>query len=149
FDERLVGGFEDYDMWLRVARSYEFAYVPRFLGVYRRHSTNMSLNQLRMTVAELTVLRKALAADPSLWHLIGKQTVRNRLFRLYSYAAYLFFDKGDFAEARRYYSEALRIRPASSRTWAMWLVMWLPPYVIRLLRAMKQRALTSRTSPAR
>jgi len=40
YDETLY--FEDYDMWLRIARVYKFAYFPKILAIKRRHSASMS-----------------------------------------------------------------------------------------------------------
>ena len=37
FDEEIPSGVEDYDLWLRVARQYEFAYVSRRLEIGRAH----------------------------------------------------------------------------------------------------------------
>jgi glycosyltransferase involved in cell wall biosynthesis len=44
FNEEIPPGVEDYELWLRLARQYKFAYVPRCLALYRKHSANMSRN---------------------------------------------------------------------------------------------------------
>lgn len=44
YDESLY--FEDYDMWLRIARAYKFAYLPNILAKYRSHSASMSNSNL-------------------------------------------------------------------------------------------------------
>lgn len=38
-----IGGLDDYDLWLKVARiSDRFQYIPKNLGMYRIHNTNMT-----------------------------------------------------------------------------------------------------------
>ena len=45
FDEKIPQRTcEDYDLWLRLARHFEFAYIPEALMLYRRHAGNMSNN---------------------------------------------------------------------------------------------------------
>jgi glycosyltransferase involved in cell wall biosynthesis len=138
FDEQTFPGTEDYDLWLRVAQKYEFAYVPRHLAIYRHHSLNMSHNLLHMRTAELSVIRQALASNPSLSQTVGQASVKRRLFNLYFHIAYLHFDAGNFAEARQFLFEALRIHPANSYGWTLWLSTFLPPPYITSLRRAKR-----------
>jgi len=63
FDE--CGGFdttlrsiEDYDMWLRIARSHKVAGIPEPLTRIRQHDSNMSMNIPVMLENELAVLEK-------------------------------------------------------------------------------------------
>ncbi len=58
FDETL-SACEDWDMWIRIARVSEIAYVDRVLAKYRVHSANMSLDHERMMTNGLRVLEKA------------------------------------------------------------------------------------------
>jgi glycosyltransferase involved in cell wall biosynthesis len=37
FDEELGGGFEDWDLWFRIAHVFEFSHVPKVLVHYRHH----------------------------------------------------------------------------------------------------------------
>lgn len=41
YDESLIGN-EDWDLWLRIAKHYEIAYVPKILARYRFHTKNMT-----------------------------------------------------------------------------------------------------------
>jgi glycosyltransferase involved in cell wall biosynthesis len=141
FDEQIPPGIEDYDLWLRISQEYEFAYVPRCLAVYRQHSTNISHNALRMNSADLTVIRKALGANPSLWQMAGEDQVKKRLFDLCFGVAYLHFDLGNFTESRRFLNQALRNHPARAYAWMLWLSSFLPGSWIWFLRNVKQRYL--------
>jgi len=65
FDETL-SACEDWDMWIRIARVCEIAYVDRVLAKSRQHQENMSLDSERLMTNGLRVLEKAFAApDPS------------------------------------------------------------------------------------
>ncbi len=33
---------EDWEMWVRIARHYPFAYTPQILAVYRKHKVSIS-----------------------------------------------------------------------------------------------------------
>ncbi len=65
FDETL-SACEDWDMWIRIARVCEIAYVNRVLAKKRQHQENMSLDSERLITNGLRVLEKAFSApDPS------------------------------------------------------------------------------------
>lgn len=57
FDETLPTS-EDWDMWLRIARSYQFDFVPEKLVTIRRHSHNMSNSEKSMQLGRIKVLNK-------------------------------------------------------------------------------------------
>lgn len=49
---------EDYDLYLRISRSYKILYQPNVIAVYRIHGKNMSSNNLRMLRYALKVLKR-------------------------------------------------------------------------------------------
>lgn len=57
FDEKL-SACEDWDMWLRLAKRYQFDYVPGKLVKIRRHGLNMQKDDTRMFVNTLTFYNK-------------------------------------------------------------------------------------------
>jgi glycosyltransferase involved in cell wall biosynthesis len=122
FNESL-GWMEDYDLWFRVARAYEFAFVPQALAVYRRHGTNTSSQPLRMFQAELAVSCRALVADPELSRAAGRERVHRKLFYLASAIGRHYLNAADLPRARRYFGLALRWCPPSRPAWdATWAV---------------------------
>jgi len=50
---------EDYDLYLRLSVAGEFAFDPRILSAWRRHSTNVSLDQTLMLEEQLRAQREA------------------------------------------------------------------------------------------
>jgi len=57
FDETLKAS-EDWDMWLRIARKYQFEYVDEPLVQIRVHASNMQKDFSRMLASELAMLNK-------------------------------------------------------------------------------------------
>jgi glycosyltransferase involved in cell wall biosynthesis len=69
FDESLVAG-QDWDMWLRLAREFNFVAVPEVQILYRISANSLSCNLARQEKACLQVLNKAYSTSPeSLQHL--------------------------------------------------------------------------------
>ncbi len=69
YDERLR--FEDWDMWLRLARRYLFAYVPEVVSQYRVVTTSL-VRSLGNTVylSNIDIYRKNLGLDPEIDHYL-------------------------------------------------------------------------------
>ncbi|WP_414549622.1 glycosyltransferase [Anabaena sp. CCY 0017] len=57
FDESLAAA-QDWDMWLRLAASYEFVVVPKAQILYRMSVNSMSVNVLRQEAASLEVIER-------------------------------------------------------------------------------------------
>ena len=154
-----VGGFdetirsascEDYDLWLRIARHYEFAYVDSPLAHYRIHSTNSTTSSTERRVthleAELYVVRKALSDDPGLEKRIGRRGVHGRFFELYSAIAYEYHDAFMSAEARAFLSKALHHHWLDPYTWALYVANTMPSKCTRGLRSVKRAMASLRPS---
>jgi glycosyltransferase involved in cell wall biosynthesis len=77
FDEQLKA-CEDWDMWLRIARQFQFDYVDTELVLIRVHPHNMQKDVMRMLSAELMVLNKFAEQEQSNSFLLWK--IRTYLF---------------------------------------------------------------------
>ncbi|QDV39707.1 glycosyltransferase family 2 protein [Tautonia plasticadhaerens] len=145
-----IGGFDeqirrpttqDYDLWWRIARRYDLAYLDRPTVLYRLHSGNASKQTLMMVEDELYVVLKALSEDSQLAQSLGFRETNDRLFGLYFSIGYINFDEGRFPTARRSLLSAIRRRPTDTYTWLLTASTLLPPAWVRALRNMKQSAL--------
>jgi glycosyltransferase involved in cell wall biosynthesis len=139
FDESLVDGYEDYELWIRLSRRYEFAFIPRPLVVYRLHSSNVSRNPLRMLRAHLAMLQKAIAADTAWPQGLARSTLQEKLLSLNLGLGYAYFEAGRQRESRRHFREAIRLGRSTPRLLALWLATWLPGPLATRLRTWKQR----------
>jgi glycosyltransferase involved in cell wall biosynthesis len=128
---------EDYDLWLRVARVFAFAYIPEPLVLYRVHPGNASQDHHTLMQYELYVLEKALHTDPALVAQVGKHVVRQRLAAVLFSLGYGSFMTGDFGRAHQHFGRALRLHPRPYLL-LLWAATWCPPYVVNHLRSVKR-----------
>jgi glycosyltransferase involved in cell wall biosynthesis len=139
FEETIRGASaQDYDLWWRLARRFEFTYVDVPLALYRIRPAHETRTARRLQ-DELFVVRRRLREDPELRTLIGRRGIRQRLFRLWCDLGYLRLDAGELLEARRAFGEAIRQRPEMLYLWGLWLGLLLPPRAVFQLRRAKQR----------
>src|SRR3989338_382648 len=65
FDEELLVGCEDYDLWLRIAECYSFAMLENVGGLYQVHANQMSQNIENIYRNKIAVYSKVLARTKS------------------------------------------------------------------------------------
>ncbi len=107
FDESIRGpSFEDQDLWLRIARVFEFDLVAEPLIIYRMHENNGSLNNIRNVEDELRVLVKTLKEDPTLWSQLDSARARRKLYNLAFSAGYSCVHTDDCERSRTYFLSA-------------------------------------------
>ena len=115
FDERYRSA-EDYDVWLRVARSYPIAYLNRPLVRYRKHGGNVSHDKITLRRNALNVLEAHY--DPK---EISARTYRTRMSNLHIYFGRAHLRLGDKEMARRSFDRSLRLTPFRVRSIRYWL----------------------------
>ena len=152
FDEQFVGT-EDYDLWLRLSRLCEFAYLDLPLVRYRFQAGSLSSHSDRMRAGELGVVRKALAtmqseAKPGTWAGWEPSRVRLRLRDLNWDLGYAAYEAGDYPRARQYLRDCLRQSPLHVHAAALWLASWLPRSLLSRLRFWKSRLSAKQESSA-
>ena len=115
-----VGGFdpqmsrwggEDRELWLRVARQFEIAYIPRELACYRVSPGGMSRDMDNMLRGQLYALEKNRGRSWRSWLLW-----REGVAVVYLERAHLCQADGRWEEARRWYQRGLRTCPFRRRT---------------------------------
>jgi glycosyltransferase involved in cell wall biosynthesis len=139
FDENIrKASTEDYDLWIRIARYYEFAYVKEPLVLYRLHPNNAVKDLRTLMQNERYVLEKAIKDDPALFIRVGKKKVYGRLFRIYLDLGYDSFNISDLSAANRYFGRALQVR-FDPYTFLLWLASFFPTKFVKRARLWKQR----------
>jgi glycosyltransferase involved in cell wall biosynthesis len=110
FDESLHA-YEDWDMWLRLARAgCRMGWVPHPVSLYRFHTRQMTRDKERMTTATFAVLEKVYN-DPDLpeeWLALKDRAYSSAYMR----AAIQAFRMGDTQEGAEALAEAVRLEPA-------------------------------------
>jgi glycosyltransferase involved in cell wall biosynthesis len=107
FDETLLIR-EDWDMWIRLARRYEFATVPRVLVGYTRSAASSSRDYERLAEEGVRVLDKARRDDPGFDDARYRFCLARDLFATASFCAV----DGHTALAWRYVGRSLALTPA-------------------------------------
>lgn len=150
FDESILpASADDYDLFLRLARHYEFAYLNEPLTLYRLHSSNASNAGLVMATKTLLVVRKCLSDDPNLSRLAGRSRVRKRFHTLMFDIGYHHHNGYRRAEARRFFRQALLYQPWRVYTLSLYLANFLPTPWTRALRRFKDGLARMKPTPSR
>ncbi len=103
FDHNLATlGCEDRELWIRIAKQYEIAFIDKPLAYYRVRSDSMSHNIPKMLQARLYVVDKYCPADGP------NRNLRNlALSKIYKDLGDQFLIASDFNQAKHFYLKAL------------------------------------------
>jgi len=137
FDESLFVG-SDYEMWLRMARHFDFGVVDQPLLMYRFHD-GMATRGLGLKLCdgvpwEAVVLNKTLRLYPETFDELGRSAVRRRMSRPYAAAARSRFRAGEYKSARPLFRKALAYCPTNLQDWMLYAVAHLHPSQIEAAR---------------
>lgn len=105
FDESLPQS-QDYDLWLRLAKRFKFAYLDKILCCYRVQEKSLSKNLERRLQCHLKILEKSEINEGKTW--LQK---RVRVAEDYYYIATTFYKIQNYLKASRYYLGSLCIWP--------------------------------------
>ncbi|MCI0565271.1 MAG: hypothetical protein MN733_42945, partial [Nitrososphaera sp.] len=139
FDEMLEVIGEDYDLWLRIARSHPVVSIDRVLCKYRLRDDGLSGGQevrsLRWVEAHTAVREKHLRCNwiPSQY----RSLLNDVLSRNYWELGWDLFSQKRFREARTFFLKGLRYRPLHLKNWMYWCSSFLPPPIIEAVRYVK------------
>lgn len=134
-----VGGFdeshliEDRDLWIRVARHHQIAYIDKPLASWRVHGYNTSKNLERMYEYSVAVLDKTVDADPSL-----KPHKEKLLAAIDGFQASAHFEQLNMALARKYAARSLGRVPYGWFAWRAFILSFLGPTFIAKLRKLRR-----------
>lgn len=133
-----VGGFDesfligcDYEMWLRMARRFEFGYVDRPLVMYRQHA-NMSSRKMGQIPQngvpwQAKVLNRTLELYPEVRRELGESEVNRRLALPYMWLGRTWMDRGNHVEARKLIERAAQLSPWNLRYRLAYFATFLSP----------------------
>ncbi len=114
FDERLVGGAEDTDFFIRAVREFDFAVIPEILvtidlhgGAHLRHHSLAKAEDYEIILAKH---REALQRDPG--------TLKQLLYK----TAWLFYAAGDKRRGRTFLRKCLALAPLQPKAWVAGLL---------------------------
>jgi|HubBroStandDraft_1064217.scaffolds.fasta_scaffold170461_1 glycosyltransferase involved in cell wall biosynthesis len=134
FDESLIGA-EDYNLFLRLSRTFTFGYIDRVMVRKRSHDNNLSDDLSCMHLDEISNLQKIAALFPD-----DRVPVRNLSGQIHYRFGKYYFDRKDFHNARLCFFYSLLRRPASRLTWAYMAAACLPEWVRGYASGIRKRA---------
>src|SRR5262249_54384157 len=97
---------QDYDLWLRIARCYAFAYIPEQLAVYRLHPGQGMWQARDSLLEELHLLERVVGEK----NLLATPEMRQRRTALLDQLSIAHLDARDVAGARECSRRSLRLR---------------------------------------
>jgi glycosyltransferase involved in cell wall biosynthesis len=130
----------DFDMWTRIAQYYNFSVIKDFLLLYRRTSSSMSRNSLKMIQdLQLTYEKRFQSAPPELMHL------KNIAYAgMYRNLAWESMYAGNYEEANNYCKQAIfhdstmrNTKNFSQLRFAIFLTRWFGSQLYLNLKAIK------------
>ena len=125
---------EDYELYLRLAAEGEFAFDPRPLAAWRRHSSNTSRDQLMMLEEHLAAQRRVLPSQG-----LGEDEIERLASRVRFTRAEDFARLGDKRTALRLFTQNLRAAPSARSVARAALRLFAPAGLLRLRRARAER----------
>jgi glycosyltransferase involved in cell wall biosynthesis len=136
FDPSYWGG-EDWEVLMRMAHAGEFGFLPEPLAVYTRHPGNVTNDRDKMVGGFCQALRNAMARCPLAPE--DRAHVRRHLREKQFEYAYLAYDRGDIAAARRRFAAAVRAGDRRPLTLALAAGCLLPGGALRAARRLWSR----------
>ena len=125
----------DWELYLRLAASHVFAYLPEMLAIYLQHPSQMTMGVDRMANEFCETRRSHLASVPNLG-VEEKRLLRKALCEEQFYYAYLAYDRKDYREAHLRYGQLLRESGFHAKAALYWAVTALPNWTVQGIRSM-------------
>ena len=135
FDEALAA-MEDWDLWLRIARSGPVRVAREARIVVRKRAGSASRDLHAMAACGLAVARRAIAAGVAL----DERDRRELLGRLTHDLAYACLRAGDAAGAREASRSAIALDPGRIDNYLYWLAGLAPPALRRFVFGVELRS---------
>ncbi len=120
---------EDFDLWLRISRSWKVDYVDRELARYRVSSTQMSHDWVAMQESRMRIISGHLQNESNGWF---RKKIRARA--LFKYAMEHWYSR-DFSGARKLFLAATMENPFCREYWLRLILTMIPtPLLVGLLK---------------
>lgn len=117
FDNTLPSG-EDWDMWIRISKNYEFDYVPEALSIYNIHGKQISAD-FKDTIEGFKRILDKYKADISRFPSIYS----DHLIRIGIFCCI----NGDLSTGQKYFSESIKIKPYQIKAYLNFIFLKITP----------------------
>jgi glycosyltransferase involved in cell wall biosynthesis len=139
FDEALrTAG--DLDMWLRMATCFEIGYINTPLSKYRLHERNVVHEEGEKALTEIiAVRRKFVEVNGSQFNKTSSKKLHKYYYVFYRLLGEWYLISGAPDKARGKLGEYIKFYPQDSFAYLLWLMTFLHPRLISLVRTCKQK----------
>jgi glycosyltransferase involved in cell wall biosynthesis len=137
FDEALIG-YEEWDVFVRLAAVFPFAYLDEPAAVIEKHESNLSADLEKMVVSGVRVVDKLLGGAVPMDDDL-RQATTQKLNAMSFDAARHAFVRGDAAAARERFAAYMKRWGTTLPALAYWSGTWLPSRQVQRLRDWKAR----------
>ncbi len=120
FSEALQGA-ENLDLRLKLAKLGDVRYSDKLLYNYRRHESNLTSQTALMSENRLAVIQSHLGKHGKNNHKLWLKVMSGFYFD----NSTILFGKGEFREARKLLTKAIKLHPLSAQTWVLYFRCFL------------------------
>src|SRR5262249_47863355 len=124
FDERLIG-YEEWDVFVRLAAAFPFAYLDEPAAVIEKHESNLSGDLEKMVVSGVRVVDKLLGGAVPMDDDLRRKTVAKLNAMTFDAAKHAFV-RGDAVTARERFGAYMKRWGTTLPALAYWSGTWLP-----------------------
>lgn len=100
----------DHELWVRLARQFRFAYIPRPLANFRMYRGTKSVSELEGFLPEYIAIYERAAQDPRTAPLLPASAPRRQGLAHYNLGV-AYYGRGEMSAARRHWVWAARLDP--------------------------------------
>lgn len=130
---------EDYDLWLRLSKKFEFHYINKVTAMYRQSPNSLSRNVGVGVKAEIHMLQKVMKTFPEIRKEIGTEKIKKRLSVPYFELAYHQSLAGEKTEARKNFLQSIYLWPMNGKYWVSLLASFMPPSAVSKIMKIKEK----------
>lgn len=129
---------EDIDLWFRIVRKYEIAFIPKCTVAYLSHSSNITNNIPLYYSSTIEVLLNHIK------YISDKHTdLTSKIIKKISYynftIGYFYYSQGLYEESKKYFLNALYRDPSRVNYYVYAFIACLPIPVIKVMRDIKHK----------
>jgi glycosyltransferase involved in cell wall biosynthesis len=126
----------DWELYLRMAARYVFAFCPKELAIYVQHASQMTTGWDKMAWEFIQTRRTHRASGLPLGeeeHRILRFMLREEMF----FYAYLAYDRKDYRESNKRFAELLRECGRDKQALVYWTLTCLPSFAVQAVRDLR------------
>ena len=122
---------EDYDMWLRTSKHFNFGFIDKVLAKYRIHENKQTqtVGEINQYLNRIKVLESAINNYPFLKKELGF-SVNKRLGSVYFFLGCSLIKNKNYLKARKSLTQSIKLYPFAYKKYVLLFVTFLPESIL-------------------